>query len=71
MPTAIALINEISRTPPGAALRKLNGLLLLDRNFSLAHRRNAWFFETDNAVNPLEEGVRTALQAVRVWSRPA
>jgi hypothetical protein len=67
----VAMINEASRTPAGAGLRKLNGLLLLDRNFSLAHRRNTWFFETDNAVIPLEERVRAALEGIRVWSTPA
>jgi hypothetical protein len=71
MPTVVAMINEASRTPAGAGLRKLNGLLLLDRNFSLAHRRNTWFFETDNAVIPLEERVRAALEGIRVWSTPA
>jgi len=68
MPTTVAMINEACRTPAGAGLRKLNGLLLLDRNFSLAHRRNTWFFETDNAVSPLEERVRAALEGIRVWS---
>jgi len=71
MPTAVTMINETCRTPAGSGLRKLNGLLLLDRNFSLAHRRNAWFFETANAVSPLEQGVRAALEGIRVWSTPA
>jgi hypothetical protein len=70
MPTVLAMINEACRTPAGAGLRKLNGLLLLDRNFSLAHRRNTWFFETDNAVSPLEERVRAALKGIHVWSAP-
>jgi hypothetical protein len=71
MPTVVAMINEACWTPAGAGLRKLNRLLLLDRNFSLAHRRNTWFFETDNAVIPLEKRVRTALEEIRVWSTPA
>jgi hypothetical protein len=71
MPTAVAMINEMSQTPAGSGLRKLNGLLLFDRNFSLANLRNVWFFETHHAVNPLEERVRTALKGIRVWSVPA
>lgn len=71
MPTAIAMINEISRTPSGAGLRKLNGLLLLSNNFSLINRRSVWFFETDNAVNRLEEKVRATLDRILVWSVPA
>lgn len=69
MPAAVAMINEVSRTPSGAGLRKLNGLLLFDRNFSLANHRNAWFFETDDAVNPLEERVRAALEGIPLLER--
>jgi len=71
IPTAIHKINEVSRTSMDIALRKLNGVLLLSNSYSGKQKRNAWFFETENAFIALDETIRDRLNDIRVWKRIA
>lgn len=69
MPTAINIINEEVLKGHYPNLVKLNGIMLISRDFNIRSKRNVYFFQTHKGVASFKQSIIDALHSIKVSYR--
>lgn len=67
IPTAVNLIDEAA--VKNSNLLRINGVMLLSRDFHLGERRSTWFFPTQHQAVPLAPALIERIQGIKEWRR--